>query len=62
MTGVYEKMNDVLICPPDGVSVNQIASIVMKYLRENPEDLHFSAVSLVAIALSKAFEGSCNDR
>jgi len=59
MVGVYEKMVDVIICPPNGVTVNQIASIVMKYLKENPEDLHLSAISLVSLALAEAFEGSC---
>lgn len=59
MVGVYEKMEDVIICPPNGVTINQIASIVMKYLKENPEDLHLSARSLASLALAEAFEGSC---
>ena len=47
------------ICIPDGVTGGQVASIVTKYLKENPESLHESADLLVTVALGKAFP--CNN-
>ena len=47
------------ICIPDGVTSGQAVSIVKKYLKENPEELHYTAQSLVAFALIKAFP--CNN-
>jgi len=45
----------VLICIPDGVTAGQLWKVVVKYLNENPEKLHFAADSLVLAALEGAF-------
>jgi hypothetical protein len=58
--GVYDVSEAMGgICPPDGVVGEQIVSIVRKYLKENPESLHYSAASLVVIALDTVFP--CSD-
>jgi hypothetical protein len=43
------------VCLPDGVTRGQAREIVMKALRDHPEQLHHSASDLVMGALSKAF-------
>ena len=40
---------------PRDVTAGQVQKVVVKYLNENPEELHLAAGSLVAAALSKAF-------
>ena len=54
--GVYD-INSVgpLICPPQGLTVRQLVSVVRKYFRENPEMLHENAAVLVTFALGEAF-------
>jgi hypothetical protein len=42
-------------CPAEGVNNGQIFRIVVKYLREHPERLHFPAARLINDALTKAF-------
>lgn len=42
-------------CVPKGVRLTQIRDIVKRHLANNPQDRHYSADSLVAEALSKAF-------
>ena len=56
--GIFDKMSRDAICAPDGVTITQAVSIVRKYFRENPENLHFGAETLVSFALLKAFP--CN--
>jgi hypothetical protein len=58
VTGLFDKMQGEEICMPDGVTIKQLGSIVKKFLREHPEDLHLSARSLVSAALVEAFP--CN--
>ena len=41
--------------PKEGIEVGQQARIVVKYLRENPEILHESARSSIAISFTHAF-------
>ena len=57
--GVFDKMSGVAMCPPDGVTVKQVESIVKKHLKENPAKLHLTARSLVSAALVEAFP--CSD-
>jgi len=38
-----------------GIQYGQIRKVVLKYLRNNPERLHYSANSLVGVALAEAF-------
>jgi hypothetical protein len=42
-------------CVPEEVTVGQEISIVVKYLREHPEKLHYPGSVLVNIALNEAF-------
>ena len=44
-----------LICEPDGFNTAQAARIVVKYLREHPEELHQSSSILAFVALRAAF-------
>ena len=57
--GVFDRMQGDAICAPDGVTIKQAVSIVKKFLKENPEDLHLPANGLVSVALALAFPGSC---
>lgn len=41
--------------PQKGVSNDQIIRVIVKYLRENPEQLHQSGRSSALVALTKAF-------
>jgi hypothetical protein len=42
-------------CPPDRLGNEQVVRIVHKHLKDNPSLLHFSAVSQVLLALTRAF-------
>jgi len=42
-------------CMPKGIETAQLIRVVMKYLREHPQDLHLSAGDLTAAALRAAF-------
>ena len=53
--GVSDSIQGEAACPPEGVTGKQVVSIVKKYLKENPENLHEPADELVTIALMKAF-------
>lgn len=39
------------LCTPEGVHVGQLASVVENYLRENPQQLNYSAASQVLPAI-----------
>jgi Rap1a immunity proteins len=43
------------ICVPSGVTIRQLADIVTKYLRDNPEVRHFTAASDTTVALAHVF-------
>ena len=55
---VYDSIQGEAACAPEGVTGKQIVSIVKKYLKENPAELHLSAYGLAGIALVEAFP--CN--
>lgn len=42
-------------CIPIGVTTRQIVAVVTKYLRDHPEELHYSANSTATLALRMAF-------
>lgn len=42
-------------CQPDGLTVNQAHSMVMKYIEETPEDRHISMPFLIYAAFIEAF-------
>jgi hypothetical protein len=44
-----------LICLPQGVTQDQLAEVVAKYLEDHPERLHLGAPVLIADALQPAF-------
>lgn len=48
-------VDNLRACIPRGNTQGQIVKIAIKHLREHPEQLHSSAYSLVAVALSEAF-------
>jgi len=47
-------------CTPDGAT-DQPVRVVIKFMEENPELLHFSTVSMIANALTTAFPPSFKD-
>ena len=42
-------------CPPVNVSLIRMINVVVNYLQQHPEDLHYSASSLVMAAYADAF-------
>lgn len=42
-------------CPPHNVTLIQMVNVVVEYLQKHPEDLHYSASSLVMAAYAEAF-------
>lgn len=49
------KINDFKACVPDGVTEEQILSVVREFLKENPGNLQYTANDLVAFAFQDAF-------
>jgi Rap1a immunity proteins len=47
--------NDDIFCIPENVRAGQLSAIVLKYLKDHPEERHWSASALVALALKGAF-------
>ena len=43
------------ICPEKGVTIGQSRQVVLKYLRDKPQDLHLPFVLLAHLALAAAF-------
>ena len=43
------------ICPEAGISIGVAADAVMQYLNEHPEQLHYSAPSVIMLALTAAY-------
>jgi|SRR5215469_4451814 len=43
------------ICLPDGVVLNQAVDVVVKWLKDNPAQRHYSASSDIEVALREAF-------
>ena len=56
MNQVYEyRLKNALFCQPKDITSAQAARIVVKYLRDHPEELHQPGSILAYVALSKAF-------
>ena len=47
--------NNQKACLPSGVTLRQMKAVVVKYIRGNPEQLHFSAETLIVLSAKKAF-------
>ena len=53
---VLKLEKEAMFCPPGGgISSLQATRIVVKYLKEHPDDLHIGGVVLSTLALNKAF-------
>jgi len=62
--GVYDRQywvedSKFESCPPDGVTIEQMTSVVRKYLTDRPEKLHSAASALVTVGISLAWP--CSD-
>ncbi|MCS3839413.1 hypothetical protein HNR03_004024 [Pseudomonas sp. JAI111] len=55
VSGVADIGNNILFCAKSTVTRGQLAAIVGKYLRNNPESWQEEASTLVTAALEKAF-------
>lgn len=55
ISGASDAMNNILFCTPKNVTYLQAGSIVMKYLRNNPESRNELASALVLKAMAKAY-------
>jgi hypothetical protein len=54
--GVADAYDQVFFCLPSGqsgVTAGQLKDVVLRYLKEHPENLHFTAPSLIFEALKK---------
>ncbi|CAI0693049.1 Uncharacterised protein [Serratia entomophila] len=51
----YSMQGNRNICPDAGMSVGMAADAVMQYLNEHPEQLHYSAPSVIMLALSATY-------
>jgi len=51
----WGKSKESYFCLENDVTPSQIALIVVKYMKEQPEKLHHTAASLVLIPLARAF-------
>ena len=58
LAGVHDAWNDrdsKKYCMPDGVKLAELKNVFIKYAKENPEKLNFSASSVTINAFKKAF-------
>lgn len=55
LTTTLNKGNRIVCVPEQGITNDQAARILVKYLRENPKTLHESGRMSLYIALQKAF-------
>jgi hypothetical protein len=55
---VWSKLDSKKYCMPDGVKLEQLKEVFIKYAKENPEKLNFAASSVTINAFKKAFP--CN--
>ena len=58
LAGVQDAWNDLdskTYCLPDGVKLADLKEVFVKYAKENPEKLNFTASSVTLSAFNKAF-------
>lgn len=53
--GLFYADNRNVVCFSDGVTVEQLKKVVMKYLNDNPQKLHESYVPLIYSSIKEAF-------
>ncbi|QHA89285.1 Rap1a/Tai family immunity protein [Serratia rhizosphaerae] len=51
----YSMQGNRNICPDAGMSVGTASDAVMQYLNDHPEQLHYSAPSVIMLALAAAY-------
>lgn len=51
----YSMQGNRNICPEAGISIGVATDAVMQYLNEHPEQLHYSAPSVIMLALTAAY-------
>ena len=52
--GIIESMELLgLFCIPEGVSMQQIRTVVLQYLKDHPEDHQERAISIIMIAITE---------
>ena len=54
-TSVTDVARSKFFCIPDGVTYDQLMKITVKYLEQDPKNLHWSAHALVHNALMDAY-------
>ena len=52
---VYEMEGCPLICIPEEVTMGQAMRVIMKYIKDHPEQLHAHAAVITIVALKGAF-------
>lgn len=61
VSGAYDAIelardiNSAPRCGPDGLTVGQLKDVVVKYMREHPENRNYSAASLVLLSMVDAW-------
>jgi hypothetical protein len=56
ITGVSDAVRIAgSFCPPDNATYGQSKDVVIKYLRDHPEERHYAAAFLVGYALGSVF-------
>jgi len=50
---------EVIRCPLEGWSANQLRLVFLKRLQDHPEELHYTAASEVMLALALGTSGTC---
>lgn len=50
-----DNVDGLRACLPRGATIGQVVDTAMYYIRDNPQDRHYSASSVVAAALAAAF-------
>ena len=51
----WSRLDEPIFCTPDSAISGQLIKVVIKYLNEHPEKLHFAASGAVTNALGIAF-------
>src|SRR5690348_4561154 len=46
--GVFDQLSSVRVCSPRSVTAGQVTDVVLKFMRQHPELLHFSGDSVVS--------------
>jgi hypothetical protein len=56
MSRLREKLPTLpSVCVPDALTVGQLRNIVVRYLEEHPEELHYASIVVLNNALHEVF-------